>query len=166
MTKPEKAGGYMELKPIGIIHSPYKEKKDSPRQGRFSDNLAVIEVFDEYTAGLKNVETLTNLFVLYWGDRSDRNVLQSVTPFGPEITGVFSSRSPNRPNPIALCIVDVISVEGNKLTVRGLDALDGSPLLDIKAYSGSLDSIPDAQIGWQSSKDDRPEKANGGDGLA
>jgi tRNA-Thr(GGU) m(6)t(6)A37 methyltransferase TsaA len=156
----------MELKPIGRIHSPYQNKKDAPRQGRLSDNLAIIEVFDEYTAGLKNVETLTNLFVLYWGDRSDRTVLQSVTPFGPEVTGVFSSRSPNRPNPIALCIVDVISIEGNRLTVRGLDALDGSPLLDIKAYSGSLDSIPDAKVGWHASQPDGTGNAGGGDGLA
>ncbi|NLZ38693.1 MAG: tRNA (N6-threonylcarbamoyladenosine(37)-N6)-methyltransferase TrmO [Firmicutes bacterium] len=133
----------MKLKPIGIIHSPYKDKKDAPRQGRLSDKLAVIEVFDEYVPGLKYVEKLANLFVLYWGDRADRTVLQSTTPFSSEETGVFSSRSPNRPNPIALCVVDLISVEGNKLTVRGLDALDGSPLLDIKAYS-SLDCIPNA----------------------
>ncbi|MDK2992593.1 MAG: hypothetical protein PWP48_1826 [Clostridiales bacterium] len=142
----------IELKPIGIIHSRYKDKKGAPRQGRLSDNLAVIELFDEYVPGLKGVETLTNLFVLYWGDRSDRNVLQSTTPFSTEQIGVFSSRSPNRPNPIALCIVDLVSVDGNKLTVRGLDALDGSLLLDIKAYSSSLDCIPSARIGWQNPK--------------
>lgn len=137
----------MELKAIGRIHSSYREKKDAPRQGRHSENLALIEVFEEYAPALKNIERLSHLHVLYWGHRADRGVLQSVPPTGSEMTGVFSSRSPNRPNPIAMCVVDVVSVTGNELTVRGLDALDGSPLLDIKAYAPAIDCVPDARSG-------------------
>lgn len=155
----------MELKPIGVISSPYRRKQDAPRQGRLSDTLAVIEVFDQYAPGLMNVDKSTHLFVLYWGHLADRSVLRCVTPFGPEPTGVFSCRSPNRPNPLALCIVDVVKVEGNRITVRGLDALDGSPLLDLKAYSGALDSVPEASVGWHANEA-CVDKPCGGEGCA
>lgn len=134
----------MELKKIGVILSPYIERSDAPRQGRFSDLDMVIEIYPEYSDALKGVEHSSHLFILYWGDRSDRSVLQSRTPFSEEPVGVFSSRSPNRPNPIALCIAEFIRREENRLIVKGLDALDGSPLLDIKTYSPAIDSIPHA----------------------
>jgi len=139
----------MELRPIGVIHSPYKEKKDAPRQGRLSDNEITIEIYPEFVDGLQGIEQVTHLIVLYWGHLADRSILQTVTPFSPEVRGVFACRSPNRPNPIAFCIADLIRRDGNILTVRGVDALDGSALLDIKAYSGELDSIPEAVINWQ-----------------
>lgn len=142
----------MEVKPIGIIHSPYKERKDAPRQGRLSENIIKIEIFPEYMDGLKNIERVSRLIILYWGHLADRNSLQTVTPFSPDITGVFACRSPNRPNPIAFCVADLLEVGGNILTVRGVDAVDGSPLLDIKVYSASLDSFPDSVIGWQTSE--------------
>lgn len=141
------------LKPIGIIHSPYKEKQDAPRQGRLSDNMINIELYPDYVSGLKNIDQVSHLIVLYWGHRSDREILQTVTPFGAESVGVFACRSPNRPNPIAFCIADLIKREENCLLVRGVDAIDGSPILDIKAYSGSLDSFPQAKIGWHTNTD-------------
>jgi tRNA-Thr(GGU) m(6)t(6)A37 methyltransferase TsaA len=150
----------MELKPIGVIHSPYMEKKDAPRQGRLSDNEIKLEIYPEFTDGLQNIEQVSHLIVLYWGHHADRSVLQTVTPFSPEVTGVFACRSPNRPNPLAFCIADLIRRDGNVLTVRGVDALDGSALLDIKAYSGTLDSIPEAVIGWQRARKNG-EKADG-----
>ena len=134
----------MELKPIGIIHSPYLERGDAPRQGRLSEEVMTIEIFSEFTPALKGIDKLSHLYVLYWGDRANRDTLQSKTPFSEEPVGVFTSRSPNRPNPIALCIAEVVSRENNVLFVRGLDALDGSPLLDIKAYSPTIDNIPNA----------------------
>lgn len=134
----------MELNPIGTIHSPYKERGDAPRQGRLSDKEMTLEIFPEFSEGLKEVAKLSHIIVAYWGDRANRETLQSRTPFSSEPVGVFASRSPNRPNPIALCVVDLIRQEDNCLIVRGLDALDGSPLLDIKAYSSALECIPDA----------------------
>lgn len=134
----------MELKPIGVIHSPYLERGDAPRQGRMSDKEMTIEIFSEFEDALKEIEKVSHIYVLYWGDRSNREILQSKTPFSEEPVGVFASRSPNRPNPIALCIADLLGREENRLIVKGLDALDGSPLLDIKVYSPVIDSIPNA----------------------
>lgn len=134
----------MELKPIGVIHSPYLERGDAPRQGRMSDKEMTLEIFPEFGEALKEIEKVSHIFVLYWGDRSNRETLQSKTPFSEEPVGVFASRSPNRPNPIALCIADLLRRDGNRLVVKGLDALDGSPLLDIKVYSPAIDSIPNA----------------------
>lgn len=134
----------MQLNPIGVIHSPYKERDQAPRQGRLSENESTLEIFPPFAAALKDIERSSHLIVLYWGDRANRETLQSRTPFSEVPVGVFASRSPNRPNPIAFCVADLIRREGECLIVRGADALDGSPLLDIKAYAPALDSIPEA----------------------
>ena len=136
------------LEQIGVIHSPFREKKDAPFQGRHEMKDSTIEIFAAYEPGLLDIDRCTHLYVLYWQDRGDRTVLQTQTPWGPEIHGVFSTRSPNRPNPIGLCVVDFLQREGRFLKVKGLDALDGSPLIDIKPYSGTIDAFPDARIGW------------------
>lgn len=137
----------MQLNPIGVIHSPYKERGQAPRQGRLSEDESVLEIFPQFAPALKGIERNSHLIVLYWGDRADRETLQSPTPFSEVPVGVFASRSPNRPNPIAFCVADLIRREGERLIVRGVDALDGSPLLDIKPYVSALDSIPDAVSG-------------------
>ena len=137
------------LKPIGVIHSPYREKKGTPRQGRLENRECTVEVFEAYEPALLDVDRCTHLYVMYWQDRSDRGVLQTSTPWGTEIHGVFSTRSPNRPNPIGLCVVDFLGRDGRLLKVRGLDALDGSPLIDIKSYSAGIDSFPHARVGWR-----------------
>jgi len=137
----------MQLTPIGVIHSPYKERGDAPRQGRLSDTEITLEIHPQFSAALKDITRCSHLIVLYWGDRANRETLQSRTPFSEVQVGVFSSRSPNRPNPIAFCVADLIRQEGNRLVVRGVEALDGSPLLDIKAYAPAIDSIPNATNG-------------------
>ena len=137
----------MQLTSIGVIHSPYKERGDAPRQGRLSENEITLEIFPPFVAALKDIERCSHLIVLYWGDRANRATLQSRIPFSEVPVGVFSSRSPNRPNPIAFCVADLLRREGNRLIVRGVDALEGSPLLDIKAYAPALDSIPEAANG-------------------
>lgn len=136
---------FMEIKPIGIIHSPYKETKDAPRQGRLSEATSVIEILPEYEDGLKDIEKAAHLIILYWGHLSQRDVLQTTTPFGPEVKGVFACRSQNRPNPIAFCVADLVQRYRNTLIVRGVDAIDGSFLLDIKPYSSAIDSIVQAK---------------------
>lgn len=138
----------MELVPIGVIHSPYRTPEEAPHQGRFSDRTAELEVYPEFVPGLKDVDQVTHLIVLYWCHRARRDTLQTKTPFGPEIRGVFACRSPSRPNPIAFCVAELLEVKGNRLLVRGIDALDGSPLLDLKPYSSDLDSVTGARIGW------------------
>lgn len=138
----------MELVPIGVVHSPYKSKGDAPFQGRFSKETMELEIYPEYAAGLKDIEEATHLIVLYWFDRARRDTLQTKTPHDSEVHGVFACRSPSRPNPIAFCAAELLSREGNRLMVRGMEALDGSPLIDIKPYSAQIDSIPGARIGW------------------
>lgn len=108
-----------------------------------------MEVFDEFLPGLADVEGCTHLFLLYWLDRADRKVLKAFPPHDGKEHGVFATRSPNRPNPIGLGIVDLVGVAGGRLRVRGLDALEGTPLLDIKPYFSEVDSIPDASVGWR-----------------
>jgi len=137
----------MELTPIGVIHSPYRVAGDAPRQGRLRDTTATIEIFEHYAAGLREVENCTHLFVLYWLDRADRTLLSATPPGTTGSRGVFATRSPHRPNPIGLGIVNLLGVKGPTLTVQGLDALDGTPVLDLKPYVSSLDCIPDAVTG-------------------
>jgi tRNA (adenine37-N6)-methyltransferase len=134
----------MELVPIGVIHSPYQERGQAPRQGRLSENVITLEIHSRFAAALEGIERRSHLIVLYWGDRANRETLQSRTHSSEVPVGVFSSRSPNRPNPIAFCVADLIRREGNRLIVRGVDALDGSPLLDIKTYAPGVDCIPQA----------------------
>jgi tRNA-Thr(GGU) m(6)t(6)A37 methyltransferase TsaA len=137
----------MQLTPIGVIHSPYKQRGDAPRQGRLSENEITLEIYPQFAAALQDVARCSHLIVLYWGDRANREILQSRTPFSEAPVGVFSSRSPNRPNPIAFCVADLVRQEDYRLIVRGVDALDGSPLLDLKAYAPALDAIPQAVNG-------------------
>ncbi|WP_088553879.1 tRNA (N6-threonylcarbamoyladenosine(37)-N6)-methyltransferase TrmO [Calderihabitans maritimus] len=138
----------MQLKQIGVIHSPYKEKANAPPQGRLKEDQFEIEIYPEFAAGLKDIEDASHLIVLYWCDKADRETLITNTPWDDEPHGVFVTRSPNRPNPIAFDIVDLVSQQGNKLIVRGMDALDNSPLLDIKPYNSQTDAISGAKITW------------------
>jgi formylmethanofuran dehydrogenase subunit E len=141
------------LTQIGVVRSQYKKKQQAPFQGRHRSEESVIEVFQEYEPALLDIEQCTHLIVLYWQDQAQRDQLQTVTPWGPEVHGIFSTRSPNRPNPIGLCVVDLIERKGSVLRVSGMDALDGSPVIDIKPYSSAVDAIAGARIGWNASRD-------------
>lgn len=138
----------MELVPIGVVHSPYRDKSEAPFQGRFSEETAELEIYPEYAEGLKDIDKAEYLIVLYWCHQAQRDTLKTRTPFGPELRGVFACRSPARPNPIAFCAVKLLKREGNRLLVQGIDAVDGSPLLDIKPYSSKIDSIENVRISW------------------
>ncbi|AGL00459.1 tRNA (N6-threonylcarbamoyladenosine(37)-N6)-methyltransferase TrmO [Desulfoscipio gibsoniae] len=138
----------MQLKPIGVIQSPYKKSGEAPKQGRYAQDNCTIELFPQYVPGLKDITEASHLIVLYWCSQANREKLQTKTPYSDVVRGVFACRSPSRPNPIAFCVAELLSVDGNRLTVRGLDALDGSPLLDIKPYSPGIDALPEAKIKW------------------
>lgn len=131
----------MKLNQIGVIESPYNLERRPPRQGRYSEELSKIVVFKDYAEGLESIENHEHLIIIYWLDQADRHRLKAIPPGEKEEKGVFSIRSPSRPNPIALCLVKVIKIEGNVITVKWLDALDGSPLLDIKPFISEIDSI-------------------------
>jgi tRNA-Thr(GGU) m(6)t(6)A37 methyltransferase TsaA len=138
---------------IGRIRTPWKERKDCPKNAGESDAVCTIEVDPAFADGLKDVETCSHLVVLYWMDKAPRNlVLQVPGHYGVQ-HGTFALRSPARPNPVAMSVVKLVRVEGNKLSVVGFDCLDGTPLLDIKPYFASTDSVPDAVVGWHKRKD-------------
>lgn len=124
------------LTPVGRVHSDIKERWQAPRQGRRGKTAAQLEIFQQYTEAIEDVRKGDTLWVLLWFHKADRELLK-VHPRGDlrkPLKGVFSTRSPSRPNPIAISLVDVIEVSGNWLKVRGLDAVDGTPVIDIKPY--------------------------------
>lgn len=117
---------------IGRIRTPWTSRLETPRQGRQDGPICRLEIFEPWVPAIKGVDFYSNLEVIYWLDRSRRDlVLQSPKHHG-STRGTFSLRSPMRPNPIATSIVKLVAVEGNSILVRGLDCLDGTPLLDIK----------------------------------
>jgi len=128
-----------ELRFIGVVEKAGEQE-------------AKVRVFPEFCVGLKGLTDFSHIIILYWvhlrDNEEDRRTLL-VLPRRHAVnveTGVFACRSPSRPNPIGLCAVDLLKVEECVLTVRGLDALDGSPIIDIKPYIPRADSIPDARV--------------------
>jgi tRNA-Thr(GGU) m(6)t(6)A37 methyltransferase TsaA len=130
----------IELHPIGYVRSPYKKQGDAPRQGRLSDTISEIIIDPVYRDGLSGLENKKHLFVLCWFDRADRSTLRAIPPNDKVEHGVFAIRSPDRPNPVSICLVDLLGIENGVLRVRGLDAFDGTPVIDIKPYFADLDS--------------------------
>jgi len=138
---------------IGRIETPWNERKECPKNARESDAICTLVLDPRWAPALKDVETLSHLVVLYWMDRSPRNlVLQVPGDYGVQ-RGTFALRSPARPNPIAMSVVRLVKIEGNRLSVIGLDCLNGTPLLDIKPYFASTDSVPEATVGWHKSRE-------------
>ena len=137
---------------IGTIRTPWKERKDCPKNARESDAVCSIEVDPRWAPALKDVESCTHLVVLYWMDRSRRDIVLQVPRHYGVQRGTFSLRSPARPNPIAMSVVRLLKVEDNRLSVAGLDCLDGTPLLDLKPYFASTDAVPDAVVGWHKTR--------------
>jgi len=135
----EQATDAITLRPIGIVRSPYRAMEDAPHQGAFSDAECTVEIYPDYAPGIRDVEGHDHLIILYWLDRADRTRLTAVPPHTLTEHGVFATRSPNRPNPIGLAVVQLKRREVNLLIVTGLDALDGTPVLDIKPFSLGID---------------------------
>lgn len=131
----------LELRPIGAVSSPLRDPAAAPKQGDEGAPEAWIELHESVGAGLDGIESGSELLVLTWLHRAGREVLR-VHPRGdrarPEL-GVFATRSPARPNPIGLHRVTVLEVDGARLRVAGLEAVDGTPVLDLKPVIGGVD---------------------------
>ncbi|HEX5509889.1 MAG TPA: tRNA (N6-threonylcarbamoyladenosine(37)-N6)-methyltransferase TrmO [Pseudolabrys sp.] len=140
---------------IGRVRTPWKDRKDCPKNARESDAVCTLEVDKRWRDALTDVETCSHLVVLYWMDRSPRNLVLQVPGHRGAKRGTFALRSPARPNPIAMSVVKLLRVAENRLSVIGLDCLDGTPLLDIKPYFASTDSVPEAQVGWHKHREKR-----------
>jgi len=136
------------LHSIGIIHSPFNEKDQTPIQSSRSQAIGLVELYPEFADGLNGIEDLSHIHLLYIFHESSGYALQ-VKPFlDDQEHGIFATRYPCRPNPIGLSTVRLVSRRDNFLTIEGVDVLDGTPLLDIKPYVPDFDHRTDVRVGW------------------
>jgi tRNA-Thr(GGU) m(6)t(6)A37 methyltransferase TsaA len=145
-------------KPIGYVKSPYQNTAEIPKGfGATHDAEGTLEILPQFEAGLRDIEGFSHLFVVWVFDRSEGFELLGTPPIDDRPHGVFATRSPRRPNPIGLTVVELLDREGSSLHVRGLDMLDGTPILDIKPY---LSSIPADKLrrGWMVEAETRRAK--------
>jgi tRNA (adenine37-N6)-methyltransferase len=146
--------------PIGHIKSSYQSTKQIPKGPGAQHNAeGVLEILPQFEAGLTDIEGFSHLFVLWVFDRAEGFELIGTPPTDDRPHGVFATRSPRRPNPIGLTVVQLLRRDGASLHVRGLDMLDGTPILDLKPY---LSSIPPDAIrrGWLSEAEARNSPAS------
>lgn len=143
---------------IGYVRSPHKSTQDVPR-GLGAQHAAegVLDILPQFESGLTDIEGFSHLMILWVFDRSQGFELTGTPPSDNRPHGVFATRSPRRPNPIALTTVELLRREGPKLYVRGVDMLDGTPILDIKPY---LSSVPEEKLrrGWLAEAEKRNQK--------
>jgi tRNA-Thr(GGU) m(6)t(6)A37 methyltransferase TsaA len=140
----------LSIIPIGYISTPFKSKADAPHQpeGGVGGTITLLEG-QNFEQALEDLAGMEKIWLLYWFDRNPNWKPKVLVPRGPrQKRGVFATRSPHRPNPIGLSLVDLIEVRGLTLRVRNVDLLDGTPILDIKPYLPNVESYPDAHSGW------------------
>lgn len=138
----------INMQPIGYVKSPFRSTKEIPKGlGAKHDAEGALEIRTELEAGLTDIDGFSHLFVIWVFDRSESVELLGKPPSDNRSHGVFATRSPRRPNPIGLTVVELIERDGPRLRVRGVDMLDGTPILDIKPY---LSSVPAEKLrrGW------------------
>ena len=136
------------MHPIGTVHSPFTDRAEIPmRPGAQHDAEGTLEVRSDLEAGLTDIEGFSHLYVIWVFHKAERSELVGTPPTDDRPHGVFATRAPYRPNPIGLTVVRLLGRDGSRLRVRGLDMLDGTPILDIKPY---LTSVPEAELkrGW------------------
>jgi len=142
---------------IGHLRTPWARREDCPKNSGESKAECTIELDPRYADGLRDVETVSHLIVLYFMDEAARDLMLQAPKHYRKPHGTFALRSPARPNPIGQSVVRLVRIEGTRLTVVGLDCRDGTPLLDIKPYFASVDAVPDATVGWhEAERKERP----------
>ena len=137
---------------IGRIRTPWTRREDCPKNARESEAVCTLDIDPRWARALTNVESCSHLVVLYWMNRSRRDLVLQVPRHYGVPHGTFALRSPARPNPIAMSVVRLVGVDGTRLSVTGLDCLDNTPLLDIKPYFASTDAVSDAVVGWHADR--------------
>ncbi len=142
----------MRMCPIGIIHSPFKLKERTPIQPFKSNKIGQVEVYKEFAPGLQDILGFSHIILIYRFHKS-KNYELLVKPFLDDRSrGVFSTRYPARPNQIGISVVQLLKQKNNVLFVKGIDVLDGTPLLDIKPYVPDFDAAKKVRIGWLENK--------------
>lgn len=150
--------GDITLVPIGYVRTPFTETSEIPRGiGARHSKEGTLEILPELEAGLTDIEGFSHLFVIWCFHRSEGYELVGRPPTDDRPHGVFATRSPRRPNPIGLTVVRLLERKGSALRVRGVDMLDGTPILDIKPY---LSSVPSEELrrGWIAEVEERSGK--------
>lgn len=138
----------ISLKPIGIIHSPFKTRETAPIQAARSQAVGHVEVFPEFLDGLRDLDGFSHIILIYLFHQSN-GYSMLVKPFlDTQLRGLFATRHPNRPNPIGLSVVELLGRSDHLLDIRGVDMLNGTPLLDIKPFVPDFDLRYDALSGW------------------
>jgi tRNA-Thr(GGU) m(6)t(6)A37 methyltransferase TsaA len=127
---------------IGRIRTPFKSRDDCPKNSAQSNAIGRVELEPRYRLGMRDLEHYSHVHLLYWMHEARRDLIQQVPAHLGRPRGTFALRSPVRPNPIALAIVELINIEPLTLVVRNVDCVDGTPLIDIKPYFASVDSFP------------------------
>ena len=147
------------LRPIGYVRSPFTETAQVPK-GLGAEHRAegTLEILPEYEAGLQDIEGFSHLYVIWAFDRASGCDLVARPPSDDRPHGVFATRSPRRPNPLGLTVVELLGREGRILRVRGVDMLDGTPILDLKPYLSSV-SEADLRRGWLAEAEARRKAA-------
>lgn len=139
----------IELQPIGVIHTPFSELKGMPIQPAGASGIkGRVEVFEDYQAGLKDLDGFSHVVLLYYFHQSKGFKLHVVPFMDDKPRGLFATRAPRRPNPIGLSVVQVDRVEDGMIHIVNVDILDGTPLLDIKPYVPEFDSPTAIRLGW------------------
>jgi tRNA-Thr(GGU) m(6)t(6)A37 methyltransferase TsaA len=132
IDEPAKRRQTVECVVIGSIHTPYKRLEDCPRTAHDNPEICTLALDPAYADGLFGMEQESHVLVLYWLDKARRDWLRRPARPDRKEVGVFALRTPNRPNPVAAIVVPIVQVRDSEVDVRGLDCLDGTPLLDIK----------------------------------
>ena len=130
---------------IGRIRTPFKSRGECPKNPAQSQAIGRVEVDPRYADGLQDLQSYSHVWLLYWMHEARRDLIRQVPAHLGHPRGTFALRSPVRPNPIALAALELVGIEAATLIVRGVDCLDGTPLVDIKPYFASTDSFPDAR---------------------
>ncbi|MBU1182164.1 MAG: tRNA (N6-threonylcarbamoyladenosine(37)-N6)-methyltransferase TrmO [Proteobacteria bacterium] len=142
--------------PIGIIHTPFTEAKKMPIQPAAAKGIeGTIDIKPEFENGLKYLDGFSHIILLYHLHLSKGFSLEVIPFLDDKPRGVFATRAPRRPNPIGLSIVRLVDIKKNRLNIRNVDVVDGTPLLDIKPYVPEFDDQKAEKIGWLSDKIDR-----------
>jgi len=136
------------MQPIGVIHSPFTEKNQTPIQASRSQAIGIVEIDPKFFEGLQDLEGFSHIFLLYAFHCSSGFSLR-VKPFlDHKEHGLFATRYPCRPNPIGISVVRLLIRKENVLTIEGVDVLDNTPLLDIKPYVPDFDVRTEVSVGW------------------
>ena len=143
----------IKLMPIGLVHSPFKEPVGVPKDSSNGmDYKGTIEIFSEYKNGLKDLDGFSHILVLFYFHKSEYSHLIVKPYLDDHLRGVFATRSPHRPNFIGLSVVELLRIEDGILHIRGIDMIEGTPVLDIKPYIPEFDSNEGIRIGWLKGK--------------